>query len=538
MNFYDILYSNIEIISKNCHLGDYYTALGLPKGLCFGMAAMWGQAYLADDLKTFYKRLELLTSVTINKQFNGITYTRLTDLINAVHNYERQLPKRKLAGQVITNHIVQEREIYELVISIRAFLDGLLAYHEAKYTLVNGEGINFGQNILKTSPFVINKELTVVSQGIFGDQESNVTYQKVSPLMEIYNYPFIGNKLDYYDFLKLLVDKFAKYPFRAYIKVSSINHMVAFNIKSDLLGGYKLKLYNANNLQKNKVEAVTFTDVYGLVNNGIFEAFGFNVEQNSLLALNLSIYISPTIGVDKIDAYENACRIKFQKKIEKIKLEIYNQLNRYVSSYFKWKNHKKRAIYTRDKVRTMDINKLYNFIADEKHILRREENLNEPTEIHFNNNMPSLENNLEKSAYMRIIEVSLKKIEATYADNIYNDRGYKEMLFKKICSKGYHCNTDFLYIACRNGHTEIVSKLLKHGGIDVNKYTKKGVTPLYIACQKGHTEIVIELLRHPEIEVNKGTNTDTPLSIARHNGHQKISRAIVRAGGKGKPLQA
>ncbi|QIV94441.1 ankyrin repeat domain-containing protein [Allofrancisella frigidaquae] len=500
MNLYFNLYKNIKDISEDCHWGNYYTALGLPEGLCFGMAAMWGQAYLADDLKTFYKRLELLTSVTINKQFDGITYTRLTDLINAVHNYERQLPKRKLAGQVITNRIGQEKEIYELVISIRAFLDGLLAYHQAKYTLVNGEGIDFNQNILKTSPFVINKELTVVSQGIFGDQGSNVTYQKVSPLIEIYNYPFIGDKWDYCGFLKPLVDKLAKYQFRAYIKVSSIDHMVAFSIKPTSSNHYKLKLYDANNLYRNQVEAVTFTDVYGLVNNGIFEAFDFNVEQNSLLALNLSIYISPTIGVDKIDAYENACRIKFQKKLDKIKLEICNQLNKYISSYLKWKNHKKRAIYTRDKVRTIDINKLYNFIADEKHILRREENLNEPTEIHFNNNMPSLENNLEKSAYMRIIEVSLKKIKATYAGNIYDDRGYKEMLFKKICSKGYHCNTDFLYIACRNGHTEIV----------------------------------IELLRHPEIEVNKGTNTGaTPLFIARYNGRQEISRAIVRAGGVG-----
>ncbi|QIV95749.1 hypothetical protein EDC55_12232 [Allofrancisella inopinata] len=62
MSYYDNLIENIKDISEHCGWGDYYTALGLPKGLCFGMAAMWGQAYLSDDVATFHKRLQLLTS--------------------------------------------------------------------------------------------------------------------------------------------------------------------------------------------------------------------------------------------------------------------------------------------------------------------------------------------------------------------------------------------------------------------------------------------------------------------------------------------
>jgi ankyrin repeat protein len=47
-----------------------------------------------------------------------------------------------------------------------------------------------------------------------------------------------------------------------------------------------------------------------------------------------------------------------------------------------------------------------------------------------------------------------------------------------------------LYIACHNGHLDIVEKLLDNVNTDVNKCTDSGVSPLYIACQNGHLDIV------------------------------------------------
>ena len=46
------------------------------------------------------------------------------------------------------------------------------------------------------------------------------------------------------------------------------------------------------------------------------------------------------------------------------------------------------------------------------------------------------------------------------------------------------------YIACQNGHLEVVKLLLKNGA-DINKATKYQATPLLAACRHGHLEVDI-----------------------------------------------
>jgi hypothetical protein len=47
-----------------------------------------------------------------------------------------------------------------------------------------------------------------------------------------------------------------------------------------------------------------------------------------------------------------------------------------------------------------------------------------------------------------------------------------------------------LYIACQNGHLDIVLKLLdKNVNTDVNMCIDSGASPLYIACQNGYLDI-------------------------------------------------
>ena len=86
-----------------------------------------------------------------------------------------------------------------------------------------------------------------------------------------------------------------------------------------------------------------------------------------------------------------------------------------------------------------------------------------------------------------------------------------------------------LYIACYQGHTDIVNALLNQELIVINKATDNGKTPLYIACDRGHTDIVNALLRKDSIDINKA-RTDygwTPLYIACWNGHTDIVNALL-----------
>ena len=47
-----------------------------------------------------------------------------------------------------------------------------------------------------------------------------------------------------------------------------------------------------------------------------------------------------------------------------------------------------------------------------------------------------------------------------------------------------------LYIACQNGHLDVVRMLLSTEGIDPNRAKKDGRTPLYVACENGHLDVV------------------------------------------------
>jgi hypothetical protein len=87
-----------------------------------------------------------------------------------------------------------------------------------------------------------------------------------------------------------------------------------------------------------------------------------------------------------------------------------------------------------------------------------------------------------------------------------------------------------LFMACQNGHTEVVGLLLACDGIEVNKAkTTTGATPLYMACQEGHTEVVGLLLACDGIDVNKArsNNGATPLHTAAHSGYLSIAQLLV-----------
>ena len=93
-----------------------------------------------------------------------------------------------------------------------------------------------------------------------------------------------------------------------------------------------------------------------------------------------------------------------------------------------------------------------------------------------------------------------------------------------------------LYIACQNGHVEVVNALLRfrsaegqsRDGIDVNQATKIGRTPLFIACQKGHWDVV-QMLIHAGANLNQGTKDGiTPVEIAKRQGHTEIVKLLKK----------
>jgi hypothetical protein len=91
--------------------------------------------------------------------------------------------------------------------------------------------------------------------------------------------------------------------------------------------------------------------------------------------------------------------------------------------------------------------------------------------------------------------------------------------------------TTALWLACQNGHGEVVRLLLASSDIDVNQAkTYDGSTPLFMACQNGHATVVELLLASSDIDVNQHDDhkNRTPLRIACHQGHAPVVRLLLQ----------
>lgn len=98
-----------------------------------------------------------------------------------------------------------------------------------------------------------------------------------------------------------------------------------------------------------------------------------------------------------------------------------------------------------------------------------------------------------------------------------------------------------LAVATRLGHSDIVRILLQDTNdtafsdpsyaVDVNLRSPSGRTPLFLGCMRGNLRVVHLLLRRDDLEVCGERVVDiegeTPLSIARKNGHIAIERLLM-----------
>lgn len=92
-------------------------------------------------------------------------------------------------------------------------------------------------------------------------------------------------------------------------------------------------------------------------------------------------------------------------------------------------------------------------------------------------------------------------------------------------------DTALHFAARRRDGTELVQMLLEHGGVDVNKRNREGMTPLAIAAGKGYTntEVLKLLLERQDVDVNSIDNYGrTVLQNAPLEGGRELIRSAIR----------
>jgi ankyrin repeat protein len=95
--------------------------------------------------------------------------------------------------------------------------------------------------------------------------------------------------------------------------------------------------------------------------------------------------------------------------------------------------------------------------------------------------------------------------------------------------QGAKLNTknEFLIVASKNGHKDIVAFLLEKG-IDINQQDERGKTALIWASEQGHEEIVKLLLENDNIKINHTYKYGkTALIWASEQGHEEIVKLLL-----------
>ncbi|VDH89240.1 CDK inhibitor PHO81 [Mytilus galloprovincialis] len=88
--------------------------------------------------------------------------------------------------------------------------------------------------------------------------------------------------------------------------------------------------------------------------------------------------------------------------------------------------------------------------------------------------------------------------------------------------------TTSLYVACENGHLQLLKMLLTYGA-DATLKKKSDDSPLSVACDNGHTNIVNEILENTDVDKDyQNKNGFSPLYFACQNGHDKIVQILLK----------
>ncbi|TRY99447.1 hypothetical protein DNTS_022993 [Danionella cerebrum] len=90
-----------------------------------------------------------------------------------------------------------------------------------------------------------------------------------------------------------------------------------------------------------------------------------------------------------------------------------------------------------------------------------------------------------------------------------------------------------LYLACQEGHLEVVQYLVKDCGAEPRMRANDGMTPLHAAAQMGHNTVIVWLMSFTEISLaDRDNDGATAMHFAASRGHAKVLSWLLLHGGE------
>jgi hypothetical protein len=349
-DFYQNFMNNVQDLSEHVGLdfGSYSEILGV-KGYCFGLSCMWGQAILAGDTRTYFARLKLLTRDYLASPIraHGVSYNKLSNfLYDEIFPFEYGARQYKGVGKTnyyrgVYEHLGIPYSEFDLYMTIRAFLDGMLIYQTPGSTFLKGQQRSTNQYSMVASEYVFPQ--TLVDRN--GLEPNN--------LCTTYNRAFYLSKRKLKNIFYSLVDIVSKIEVPFFVIFSSIDHAIGFTIK----GKTKLKIYDANAMQIDMFDLGKLFDTQPDVLNGrekIYELLllsfseNFKESRSDLLSLNISIHLwSKNKEIILRSIAEGCIRRDFFDQLE-------DKLSKYILPINLTGKHKARARHTLSQIKMIN----------------------------------------------------------------------------------------------------------------------------------------------------------------------------------------
>ncbi|KAF7236175.1 Espin [Varanus komodoensis] len=90
-----------------------------------------------------------------------------------------------------------------------------------------------------------------------------------------------------------------------------------------------------------------------------------------------------------------------------------------------------------------------------------------------------------------------------------------------------------LYLACQEGHLEIIRYLVQDCGADPHVRANDGMTPLHAAAQMGHNTIIVWLMSFTDVSLSEQDDDGaTAMHFAASRGHAKVLSWLLLHGGE------